>query len=90
MLISTKTTKLHELVGQVQFVVWKLYKCFLHKIIRESIVSLATNVHEKTSKNITESQDTKFESMQAQFIICTHLCYMRMHSFSANEKWIIF
>ena len=54
------------------------------------MVSLATNVHEKTSKNITESQDTKFESMQAQFIICTHLCYMRMHSFSATEKCIIF
>ena len=59
---------------------------------RESIISLTNNVHEKTSKNITESQDRQNlkACMQAQFEICTHLCYMRMHSFSANEKCIIF
>ena len=58
MLTSTKTTKLHELVGQVQFVVFEnLQDCLLHKMTRESIVSLTNNVHEKTSKNITESQD---------------------------------
>ena len=36
-----------------------------------------------------------FESAQVPFIMCTlvttlHLCYMRMHSFSANKKHITF
>ena len=59
MLISTNTTKLHELVEQVQFVV---FEKFTRLLITQNdkgkySVSLTNNVHEKTSKNITESQD---------------------------------
>ena len=55
MLTSTKTTKLHELVGQVQFVVTRLL--ITQNDRGKYSVSLTNNVHEKTSKNITESQD---------------------------------
>ena len=47
-------------------------------------------------KKITESQDRgNFESVRALFVIYTrvttlHSCYTRMHSFSANQKRVIF
>ena len=56
------------------------------------MILLVNNVHEKT----TESQSRRnFESVRALFVICTrviilHLRYMRMHSFSANQKRVIF
>ena len=56
------------------------------------------NVHEN---NIAAGEDRRnFESVRAVFVICPrvttldlrylHSCYMRMHSFSANQKRIIF
>ena len=46
-------------------------------------------------KHHRKSRWWNFESMCALFVLCTcittlHLCYMRMHSFSANQKGIIF
>ena len=47
-------------------------------------------------KKITESQDRgNFESVLALFVIYTrvttlHSCCMRMHSFPANQKRVIF
>ena len=57
-----KTTKLHESVGQVQFVVFENLPMFtLHQITGEIMLLLVNNVHEK---NIVESQDRRnFESM---------------------------
>ena len=46
-------------------------------------------------KHHRKSRWWNFESMCALFVLCIcittlHLCYMRMHSFSANQKGIIF
>ena len=79
MLLNTnkfsKTTKFHEPVGRVLYVVWKIYKCaYLHQIAPKSmslLVSLVDNLHEKRT---TESQDIRnFDSARA---ICNfHSCY---------------
>ena len=46
-------------------------------------------------KNIAESQDSRILKARTLFVICTrvttfHSCYMRMHSFTANQKRVIF
>ena len=64
------------------FSLWKIYKCLLHKITRAIMLPLVNKVHEKTS----QTRQTKFESMRMLFIICTHLCYMRMHSLISQSE----
>ena len=61
---------------------------------RNHLISCSLN--EWTWKNITESQDRwNFERLHTLFVIYTcdttlHFCYKRMHSFSANQKLVIF
>ena len=66
---------MHEPIEQVQFVVFlKIYKC-LHQIAGKIMLLLVNNVHEKYHR---KSRQT------------LQLRYMRMHSFSANQKRVIF
>ena len=63
-----ETTKLHDLVGQVQFVVWKFNKFLLHQIAREIMLLFVDKAHEKTSQKVKKDVHAK----------CTcnlHLCY---------------
>ena len=77
----------------VQFVVCeKFTSAYYSKLQEKSRFSLLTMY----MKNNRESQSRRnFESVRALFVICTrviilHLRYMRMHSFSANQKRVIF
>ena len=54
---------------------------------------LANNVGDKTSQKVRTEKNS--ESVCALYVIYTrvitlHSCYMRMHSFSANQKPVIF
>ena len=50
MLLSTKTTKLHEPVGQVQFVVFEKFTSAYYTKLQGKLLSLVGNVQEKTSQ----------------------------------------
>ena len=50
MLLSTKTTKLHEPVGQVQFVVFEKFTSAFYTKLQGKLLSLVGNVQEKTSQ----------------------------------------
>ena len=50
MLLSTKTTKLHELVGQVQFVVFEKFTSAYYTKFQGKLLSLVDNAQEKTSQ----------------------------------------
>ena len=50
MLLSTKTTKLHEPVGQVQFVVFEKFTSAYYTKFQGKFLSLVDNVQEKTSQ----------------------------------------
>ena len=50
MLLSTKTTKLHDAVGQVQFVVFEKFTCAYYTKLQGKLLSLVGNVQEKTSQ----------------------------------------
>ena len=52
---------------------------------------LVNKLHEKTSQKV---KTDNFESLHMLFVICTyvstlHLSYKKMHSLSANQKYII-
>ena len=82
----SKTTKLHEPVGLVQFVVFeKFISAYLHQIALEIILLLVYNLHEK---RITDSQDRRHLAARAPFVICTHVA--TSHSFSANHTRVLF
>ena len=67
---------MHKPIEQVQFVVFlKIYKCLIHQIAGKIMLLLVNNVHEKYHR---KSRQT------------LQLRYMRMHSFSANQKRVIF
>ena len=80
---------------------WKVYRGLLHQIAREIILLLVNNVYEK--KNHKKSRQTIL--WQRALAICNshschklvgtrvmdlYSCYLRMHSFSANQKRVIF
>ena len=72
MAIFSKTTKLHELVGRVQFCcLWKIISAYLSQISREITSLLVDNLHEK---RITEGRDGQNSgSACALFVICTRV-----------------
>ena len=80
---------------------WKVYRGLLHQIAREIILLLVNNVYEK--KNHKKSRQTIL--WQRALAICNshscyklvgtrvmdlYSCYLRMHSFSANQKRVVF
>ena len=80
---------------------WKVYKGLLHQIAREIILLLVNNVYEK--KNHKKSRQRIL--WQRALAICNshscyklvgtrvmdlYSCYHRMHSFSANQKRVVF
>ena len=73
----------------MQFAVFeKFTSAYWHHIAQEIILLLVNNTHEK---NITNSQDKHEFWQHTPFVIYTcvttlHSCYMRMHSFSANQS----
>ena len=83
MLLSTKTTKLHELVGQVQFVVFENLQVLITQNFKGNCYLLLI-MHKK--KHHRKTRQTKFESMRMLFIICTHLSYTRMHSLISQSE----
>ena len=69
---------------------YKFYMCLLRKIAREITLLLVNNVHEKHQRVKTDD----ILKACTLFVICTrvktlHSCYIRMHSFSANQKRVI-
>ena len=89
---------MHEPVGQVQFVVWKIYKYLLQQIAG-GIMLLLDNEHEKTLQKVKTDEILKACANYLYFALLLQLCtcvmtlhsrYMRMHSFSANQKRVIF
>ena len=82
----SKTTKLHEPVGLVQFVVFeKFISAYLQQIALEIILLLVYNIQKK---RITDSQDRRHLAARAPFVICTHVA--TSHSFSANHTRVLF
>ena len=80
---------------------WKVYRGLLHQIAREIILLLVNNVYEK--KNHKKSRQTIL--WQRALAICNshscyklvgtrvmdlYSCYLRMYSFSANQKRVVF
>ena len=97
--IFSKTKKLHEPVGQVQFVVWKIYKYLLHQIARAIMLLLVIMYVKKTLQKVKTDEILRacanyfYFALVLQLSTCVmnlHSCYMRMHSFSANQKRVIF
>ena len=86
-----KTRKLHEPVGQVQFVVWKIYKYLLHQIAGGNHVITCYNAHEK---NIAEGQDRRsFKSVRELFVFCPRVTTMHLHyefAFALHENALVF
>ena len=90
----SKTTKLHEPIGQVRFVVWKIYK------LQGGIMLLLVTMYiEKTSQKVKTDEILKacakylYFSLVLQLCTCVitlQSCYIRMYSFSANQKHVIF
>ena len=65
---------------------WKLYKCLLRQIAREFMLFLVNNL---MKNNLRKSRPTKF--LKRARTLCTlHSCYIRMYSFSANQRREIF
>ena len=85
----SKTTKLHKPVGQVQFVgPEKFTSAHYTKFAREIMLLLVNNVQPSQARQ-------NFESMCMLFVIYTHVSTLhsyclRMHSFSVNQKHVIF
>ena len=76
---------------------WKICKCLLHQ--KEKVMKkknyVITLLVMYLKKHCRKSRQTKFESVRAPFVTCTcattlHSCYMRMRSFSANQKRVFF
>ena len=88
MAIFSKTTKLHEPVGRVQFCcLWKIISAYLSQISREITSLLVDNLHEK---RITEGRDGQNSgSACALFVICTRVAW-KMYSFSVDHTYLIF
>ena len=95
----SKTTKLHEPIGQVRFVVWKIYKCLLPQIAGGIMLSLVTMYIENTSQKVKTDEILKACAKYLYFALVLQLCtcvitlqscYIRMYSFSANQKHVIF
>ena len=94
----SKTTKLHKPVGQVQFVgPEKFTSAHYTKFARE--IMLSCNHVEIVLITYSQAKPSQarqnFESMCMLFEICTHVStlhsyYLRMHSFSVNQKRVIF
>ena len=85
----SKTTKLLKPVGQVQFVgPEKFTSAHYTKFAREIMLLLVNNVQPSQARQ-------NFESMCMLFVIYTHVSTLhsyclRMHSFSVNQKHVIF
>ena len=94
-LMFSKTTKLHEPVGQVQFVdvvlLGQFTSAYCTKFLEKSCYLLLIMYMKKHAS----SQDRQnFKSVRALFVIYTsvttlHSCYMRMLLFSANQEHVI-
>ena len=89
----SKTTKLREPLGQVQFVVFEKFTSAYNTKLQEKSCEYLLILYMK--KHRRESRQTKFWKRARAICNCTrvttlHSCYMGMPTFSANQRRVIF
>ena len=88
----SKTTKLREPLGQVQFVVFEKFTSAYYTKLQEKSCECLLILYMKKYRR--ESRQTKFWKRARAICNCTrvttlHSCYMGMPTFSANQRRVI-